>query len=84
MYMWSFAPTGGAFQHPGPVLCVNQGDTVTVILTNSLPNYLSLPTRASIIFPGQENVQANGALAQPDLANNSLTNSIGSWRQHHL
>jgi FtsP/CotA-like multicopper oxidase with cupredoxin domain len=77
MYMWSFAPTGGSFQHPGPVLCVDQGDTVTVTLTNSLPNYLSLPTRASIIFPGQENVQANGNLAQPDLANNSLTNSIG-------
>ena len=77
MYMWSFAPTGGGFQHPGPNLCVDEGDTVTVTLTNSLPNYLSAATRASIIFPGQENVQANGALAQPDLANNSLTNSIG-------
>jgi FtsP/CotA-like multicopper oxidase with cupredoxin domain len=77
MYMWSFAPVGGAFQHPGPVLCVNQGDTVTVTLKNSLPNYLSQPTRASIIFPGQENVQADGSLAQPDLANNSLTKSVG-------
>jgi FtsP/CotA-like multicopper oxidase with cupredoxin domain len=78
MYMWSFAPAGGSFQHPGPVLCVNQGDTVTVTLTNSLPNYpASTPTRASIIFPGQENVQANGSLAQPDLVNNSLTNSVG-------
>ena len=77
MYMWSFAPTGGGFQHPGPNLCVNQGDTVTITLTNSLPNYLSAATRASIIFPGQENVQADGALAQPDLANNSLTNSVG-------
>ena len=77
MYMWSYAPAGSSFQHPGPILCVNQGDTVTVTLTNSLPNYRSLPTRASIIFPGQENVQAGGSLAQPDLANNSLTNSIG-------
>ncbi len=77
MYMWSFAPTGGTFQHPGPVLCVNEGDTVTITLTSSLPNYLSLPTRTSIIFPGQENVQANGALAQPEPANNSLTNSVG-------
>ncbi len=76
VYMWSFSPSVGSFQHPGPVLCVDQGDTVTVTLTNSLPNYLSLPTRTSIIFPGQENVQADGALAQPDLANNSLTNSI--------
>jgi len=78
MYMWSFAPAGGTFQHPGPVLCVNQGDTVTVTLTNSLPNYPGATlTRASIIFPGQENVYADGVLAQPDLANNSLTNSIG-------
>ncbi len=34
MYMWGYAMGGGAFQHPGPVLCVNQGDTVTVILNN--------------------------------------------------
>ena len=70
MYMWSYSLTGGAFQYPGPVLCVNQGDTVTVILQNSLPELTSL------IFPGQENVQANGALAQPDLVNNSLSNSV--------
>jgi len=76
MYMWSFAPLGGDFQHPGPILCVNEGDTVTVTLKNSLPNYLSLPTQTSIIFPGQENVQADGLLAQPDLINNSLTNSV--------
>ena len=77
MYMWSYAPAGGTFQHPGPILCVNEGDTVTVVLTNSLANYPNTtPTRASIMFPGQVNVQANGALAQPDLANNSLTNSI--------
>src|SRR6476469_9708745 len=43
MFMWSYAPAGGDFQHPGPILCVNQGDTVTVTLTNSLPNYRSVP-----------------------------------------
>jgi FtsP/CotA-like multicopper oxidase with cupredoxin domain len=67
MFMWSYMVTGGTFQYPGPVLCVNQGDTVTIILQNSLPEATSL------VFPGQENVQANGTLAQPDLANNSLT-----------
>lgn len=59
MYMWGYAQGGGAFQHPGPVLCVNQGDTVTVILNNTLSEDVS------IIFPGQEGVQANGAPAQP-------------------
>jgi FtsP/CotA-like multicopper oxidase with cupredoxin domain len=59
MYMWGYAPRGGSFQQPGPVLCVNEGDTVTVILNNTLPEDVS------IIFPGQENVLANGAPAQP-------------------
>jgi FtsP/CotA-like multicopper oxidase with cupredoxin domain len=58
-YTWSYAKGGQAFQLPGPVLCVNQGDTVTVILNNSLPEPVS------IMFPGQENVLANGAPAQP-------------------
>ena len=68
MYMWGYAAGGGDFQHPGPVLCVNQGDTVTVILHNTLPESVS------IMFPGQENVLANGALAQPqfDGASTSL------------
>jgi len=71
MYMWGYALGGGAFQHPGPVLCVNEGDTVTVILNNSLPEAVS------IMFPGQENVLANGAPAQPQgvgAALSSLTN----------
>ena len=72
MFMWSYSLAGGTFQHPGPVLCVNEGDTVTVNLQNSLN------VRTSIMFPGQENVQANGASAQPDLANNSLTASVAS------
>ena len=76
MYMWSYSLNGGTFQHPGPVLCVNQGDTVTVNLLNQIPNYRSLPVRTSIMFPGQENVLAGGFPAQPDLANNSLTNSV--------
>jgi FtsP/CotA-like multicopper oxidase with cupredoxin domain len=74
VYMWSYGLTGGNFQYPGPVLCVNEGDTVEITLTNNLPYNQS----TSLIFPGQENVLADGALAQPDLANNSLTDSVAN------
>jgi FtsP/CotA-like multicopper oxidase with cupredoxin domain len=59
MFMWGYSEGGDAFQHPGPVLCVNQGDTVTVVLNNTLAEPVS------IMFPGQESVLANGAPAQP-------------------
>lgn len=72
VYMWGFAAGGTPFQHPSPVLCVNEGDTVTIILQNTLPQDVS------IMFPGQENVLANGVPAQPqfDTGGNltSLTN----------
>jgi FtsP/CotA-like multicopper oxidase with cupredoxin domain len=59
VYMWGYAEGGSSFQHPSPVLCVNEGETVTVILHNTLPEDVS------ITFPGQDNVLANGAPAQP-------------------
>ena len=74
VYMWSYGLAGGNFQYPGPVLCVNEGDTVEITLTNNLP--YNLPT--SLIFPGQENVMADGFLAQPDLANGSMTDSVAN------
>lgn len=72
VYMWSYALTGGSFQHPGPVLCVNQGDTVQITLTNSLPYNQS----TSIIFPGQENIQAGGSPAQPEFDGNGILTSL--------
>jgi FtsP/CotA-like multicopper oxidase with cupredoxin domain len=69
MYMWGYAQ-GGAFQHPGPVLCVNEGDTVTVILNNTLTEDVS------IMFPGQEAVQANGAPAQPQFNGTGTLTSL--------
>jgi len=59
MFMWGFAEGGRPFQHPSPVLCVNQGDTVTIILKNTFD------VDVSIMFPGQENVLANGVPVQP-------------------
>ncbi len=52
--MWSYSTTAGHFQTPGPVLCVDAGDTVTVHLRNELPE------ATSIVFPGQTGVSATG------------------------
>ncbi len=73
MYMWSYTEAGKPFQHPGPVLCVKEGDLVTVSLQNMLAEDVS------IMFPGQENVLANGASVQPQFDGSgsltSLTNA---------
>ncbi len=47
-------PLTGTMQYPGPTLIVNQGDSVTVNLRNTLP----MPV--SIVFPGQSGVSASG------------------------
>lgn len=67
MYMWGYSEGSQPFQHPGPVLCVNEGDTVTIILQNALPEAVS------IMFPGQEGVLADGAPAQPQFSGGALT-----------
>lgn len=55
IYFWGFADSdsGGNFQYPGPTLCVNEGDTVTVNLDNTLDEPVS------IVFPGQVGVLAS-------------------------
>jgi hypothetical protein len=62
VFMWSYAnhdaPDNDHFQEPGPVLCVTQGETVVVNLTNTLPE------RSSIVFPGQDGqVTATGGVS---------------------
>ncbi|HSJ57497.1 MAG TPA: multicopper oxidase domain-containing protein [Anaerolineae bacterium] len=59
VYMWGYAEGGHPFQHPSPVLCVNEGDTVTIVLNNTLDHDVS------IVFPGQEDVLADGLPSQP-------------------
>ncbi len=70
IWTWSYSSTGGAFQFPGPVLCVNQGDTVTVVLNNSLPE------AASIMFQGIENVTTNGFQVEPEFDGTGLMTSL--------
>ncbi len=67
IFMWGYANGNDPFQYPGPNLCVNQGDKVTITLHNNLP----APT--SIIFPGMQKVNADGVLTKPDFANKTLT-----------
>jgi FtsP/CotA-like multicopper oxidase with cupredoxin domain len=59
IFIWSYADSSGAFQLPGPTLCATEGDKVTVVLHNQLPE------ATSIVFSGQTGVQADGQLAQP-------------------
>jgi FtsP/CotA-like multicopper oxidase with cupredoxin domain len=56
LFIWAYANGGGVVQYPGPTLIVTQGQTITVNLTNTLPQ----PT--SIVFPGQGQVTAVGGV----------------------
>jgi hypothetical protein len=53
---WGFAAGGGRPQYPGPTLIVDQGDTVSVTVTNDLP--AADGQRVSLSFPGQAPVSA--------------------------
>jgi FtsP/CotA-like multicopper oxidase with cupredoxin domain len=52
LYFWGYADSGGSVQYPGPTMIVNQGDAVTVTLTNQID------TPVSMVFPGQSGVTA--------------------------
>lgn len=54
LLIWGYGVEGGTMQYPGPTLIVNQGDTVTVNLSNNLPQPVS------IVFPGLHDVLATG------------------------
>lgn len=69
IYMWGYAVGSGSYQDPGPVLCVNEGDTVTITLRNTLP------VATSVQFPGMTGVLANGSPTQPDASSDSLATS---------
>jgi FtsP/CotA-like multicopper oxidase with cupredoxin domain len=54
LYMWSYGPSGGSFQLPGPTMCVDSGTKVTLVLHNALSE------ATSIMFPGQTQGGAPG------------------------
>ena len=72
IYMWGYSSGSDAYQNPGPVLCVNEGDTVTITLRNTLP------VATSIQFPGMTGVLANGAPSQPQPGSGSLATPAGA------
>ena len=70
LYMWGYANGNDPFQYPGPNLCVNQGDKITITLRNTLP------VATSIMFPGLQGVNVDGLVGKPDFASNSLTKPV--------
>ena len=71
IYMWSYGNSTRGFQLPGPTMCVTEGQPVTIILHNTLPE------ATSIVFPGQKGVKANGNPAQPQYdTSGSLTSLV--------
>lgn len=72
LWMWGYTLSGANFQMPGPVLCVNQGDHVSITLTND-----AIGEPVSIVFPGQEGVTTSGGVAglftQEAVAGNPVT-----------
>lgn len=70
VYMWGLSEGSNPFQHPSPVLCTNEGETITIIVHNNLREDISL------IFPGQDNVLADGAPAQPQFDGGGVLTSL--------
>jgi len=52
--LWGYANGDGRAQYPAPTMIVNQGDTVTINLTNALTVTAGDVPNVSIVFPGQQ------------------------------
>lgn len=73
IYFWGFSTAMNTPpQLPGPRLVLNQGEVVTVNLTNMLNEPVSL------FFPGQSGVMAGGSPVQPQLAGGELVSIVNS------
>lgn len=74
IYIWGYTSSNSEAQFPGPNLCVNEGDHVTINLTNRTAD--GLTEDVSMVFPGQKDVQANGQTAQPQFDSNGNLTSL--------
>jgi FtsP/CotA-like multicopper oxidase with cupredoxin domain len=55
LLLWGYANGTGPAQYPGPTLIVNQGDTITITLTNELTVAGAGPApNVSMVFPGHQ------------------------------
>jgi FtsP/CotA-like multicopper oxidase with cupredoxin domain len=71
IYFWGFSKGANEnAQLPGPHIIVKQGDTVTVNLTNTLSEPVSLT------FPGQTGVTVNGQPVQPQYSDGELLSFV--------
>lgn len=71
IYFWGFSKTeSGPAQLPGPHIVVTQGQQVTVNLTNTLAEPVS------IFFPGQPGVTAGGQPVQPQYSAGQLISFV--------
>ena len=57
LLVWGYSLNDGPMQYPGPTLIVNQGDTISITLDNTL----SVPV--SMTFPGQSSVLSSGGIS---------------------
>ena len=62
IYSWGYSEGGAAMQLPGPTLIVNEGETVTIELTNALP---AAAGNVSIVFPGHKLTSTSDGVAGP-------------------
>jgi FtsP/CotA-like multicopper oxidase with cupredoxin domain len=76
--LWGFSGGGGRAQYPGPTLIVNQGDVVTVNVTNATENGLPEGQRVALSFPGQTGVTAtcSGTCVQGPIALEAVTGTV--------
>jgi FtsP/CotA-like multicopper oxidase with cupredoxin domain len=91
IYMWGYSAGSDAFQYPGPLLCVTEGDTVTVTLQNQLP----VPTSFTVLgvtgmtFSGidADGTPSGSPLSGPatptanDLAAGNVVPSVGAGKE---